>query len=123
MYSGHGRLCVCLSIAAFPHYCMDPDVSWGNSRGCHVVAYYLADLYLVHGFRCYDSIVPTAKCQPVLILALCLVLYFIVLLLLSLHVLCCKFIMFLKICSAVWQNKSSLLALTGPHFSVATSSE
>jgi len=30
MYSGHCRLCVCLSIAAFPHYCMDPDVSWGE---------------------------------------------------------------------------------------------
>jgi len=39
MYNGHGRLCVCLSIsvclsfAAFPHYCTDPDVSWGNGRG------------------------------------------------------------------------------------------
>jgi len=29
MYSGHGRLCVCLSLAAFPHYCTDPDVTWG----------------------------------------------------------------------------------------------
>jgi len=30
MYIGHARLCVCLlSIAAFPHYCMDPDVTWG----------------------------------------------------------------------------------------------
>ena len=25
-------LSVCLSLAAFPHYCMDPDVSWGNSK-------------------------------------------------------------------------------------------
>jgi len=24
---------VCLSLAAFPHYCTDPDVSWGNGRG------------------------------------------------------------------------------------------
>jgi len=24
---------VCLSVAAFPHYCMDPDVTWGNGRG------------------------------------------------------------------------------------------
>jgi len=24
---------VCLSLAAFPHCCMDPDVSWGNGRG------------------------------------------------------------------------------------------
>jgi len=33
MYIGHGRLCVCvcvcLSLVAFPHYCTDPDVTWG----------------------------------------------------------------------------------------------
>jgi len=34
MYSGHGRLCVCLSLAAFPHYCTDPDVTW-NGRRCY----------------------------------------------------------------------------------------
>ena len=33
MCIGHGCLCVCLSLAAFPHYCTDPDVSWGNGRG------------------------------------------------------------------------------------------
>ena len=37
MYSGHGRLCLCvcvgLSLTAFPHYCTDPDVTWGNDRG------------------------------------------------------------------------------------------
>jgi len=37
MYSGHGRTFVCLSVclflAAFPHYCTDPDVTWGNGRG------------------------------------------------------------------------------------------
>jgi len=27
----------------------------------------------VHGFRCYDNIVPNAKCQRVLVGALCLV--------------------------------------------------
>jgi len=32
MYSGHGRLCACLSLAAFPHYCTDPNVTWGNRR-------------------------------------------------------------------------------------------
>ena len=26
-------LCVCLSLAAFPHCCMDPDVTWRNGRG------------------------------------------------------------------------------------------
>jgi len=33
MYSGYGRLCVYLSLAAFPLYCMDPDVSWGMVGG------------------------------------------------------------------------------------------
>jgi len=33
VYNSHGRLCVCLSLAAFPHYCTDPDVTWGNGRG------------------------------------------------------------------------------------------
>ena len=33
IYIAHGRLCVCLSLAAFPHYCTDPDVSWENGRG------------------------------------------------------------------------------------------
>ena len=27
MYCGHARLCVCLSAAVRPHYCMDPDVT------------------------------------------------------------------------------------------------
>jgi len=29
MYCGHAHLCVCLSAAACPHYCTDPDVTWG----------------------------------------------------------------------------------------------
>jgi len=33
MYCGHARLCVCvclcLSAAVRPHYCTDPDVTWG----------------------------------------------------------------------------------------------
>jgi len=37
MYIGHVRLyvcvTVCLSLAAFPHYCTDPDITWGNGRG------------------------------------------------------------------------------------------
>jgi len=28
MYIGHGRLCVCLSLAAFAHYYTDPNVTW-----------------------------------------------------------------------------------------------
>jgi len=37
MYIGHGRLFVCLSLSAFPHYCSDPDVTCWNSRGCPLV--------------------------------------------------------------------------------------
>jgi len=36
MYIGHKTaICVsvCLSLAAFPHYCTDPDVTSGNGRG------------------------------------------------------------------------------------------
>jgi len=28
MYIGHDHLCVCLSLATFLQYCMDPDVTW-----------------------------------------------------------------------------------------------
>jgi len=63
MYIGHGRLCVCLSLAAFPHNCMDPDVTWGNGRGCPLFVHYWADLQSVHGFCCYDNIAQNAKCH------------------------------------------------------------
>jgi len=62
MCIGHGRLCVCVSVclsecfAVFPHYCTDPDVSWGNGKGCPVVVHCWADLQSVHGFRCYDNV-------------------------------------------------------------------
>jgi len=57
MYSGHGRLCICLSLclhalAAFSHYWTDPDVTWGNGRGCPQVVHYWSDLQSVHGFHC-----------------------------------------------------------------------
>ena len=75
MYSGHSRLCVsvCMSAAACPHYCTNADVTWSNGRGCPLVVHYWADLQSVHRFRCYDNIPPNAKCQRVLVLALCLV--------------------------------------------------
>jgi len=46
----HVCLCmyVCLSLAAFPHYCTDPDVTWGNGRRCPVVVHYWADLQSVN---------------------------------------------------------------------------
>jgi len=71
MYIGHGRLCVCLSIAIL-HYCTDPDVSWRNGRGCPLVVHYgrLCN-------RCTDFVAmttsPNSNCQRVLVLALCLV--------------------------------------------------
>jgi len=77
MYIGYGRLCVCvsvcLSLAAFRHFCTDPDVTWRNGSGFPLVVHYSAGLQSVHGFRCYDNIAPNAKCQRVLVLALCLV--------------------------------------------------
>ena len=33
-------LCVCLSVDAFPDYCTDPDVTWGNGRRCPLVVHY-----------------------------------------------------------------------------------
>ena len=46
---------VCLSTAACPHYCTDPDVTW-SGRGCPLVVHYWADLQSVHGMRCYGNI-------------------------------------------------------------------
>jgi len=43
---------ICLSLAAFPHYCTDPDVTRGNGRGCPLVLHHCADLQPVHEFRC-----------------------------------------------------------------------
>ena len=55
MYCGHARLCVCLSAAACPHYCTDPDVTWRSGRGCPLVVHYWADLKSVHGLHCYGN--------------------------------------------------------------------
>jgi len=65
----HVCVSVCVSLAAFPHYCTDPDVTCRDGRGCHLIVQYWVNLQSVHGFRCYDN----AKCQRVLVLALCLV--------------------------------------------------
>jgi len=75
MYIGHGRpVCVCLSLAAFPHYRTDSDVKLGgNGRRYPLVVHYWANLQSVHGFRYCDNIALNAKCRRVLVLALCLV--------------------------------------------------
>jgi len=82
MCIGYARLClcVCLSAAACPHYCTDPDVNWGNGRRCSIVVHCLADLRSMHRLRCYDidnvaprvlaigvhgSTAANAKCQRV----------------------------------------------------------
>ena len=44
-----------LFLAALPHYCTDPDVTWGNGRMCPLVVHYWADLQLLHGFHCDDN--------------------------------------------------------------------
>jgi len=64
---------VCLNLAAFPHYCTDSDVTWGNGTRCPLVVHCWAVLMLVNGFRYYDNLAPNTKCQRVLVLALGLV--------------------------------------------------
>ena len=49
MYISHMRLSACLSVAAFPHYCSDPDENWGMVR-VPLVVHYWADLQSVQGF-------------------------------------------------------------------------
>jgi len=48
-------LYVRLSEAACLYYCTDPDVTWGDGRGCPLVVHYWADLQLVHGLHCYGN--------------------------------------------------------------------
>jgi len=57
IYSGHARLHVSLSAATCPHYCTDPNVTWGNGKGCPLLVQHWADLQSVHGLCCYGSIV------------------------------------------------------------------
>ena len=73
VYWSNVSVCVCLSLAAFSHYCTDLDVTWGNGRGNPLVVHYWSDLQSVHWFHCYDNRAPNTKCKRVLVLALCLV--------------------------------------------------
>jgi len=71
MYCGHARLCVCLSVcvcvsvrasvAVRPHYCTDPDVTWGRGvvEAAPLVVHCWADLQSVHRLRCYGNITRT----------------------------------------------------------------
>jgi len=49
-------LSMCLSAAACPYYCTDPDVTWGSGRGCPLVVHHWEDLQSVHGIRSYGNI-------------------------------------------------------------------
>ena len=66
------RLPVCLSAAACPHYCTDPDVTWGvvgDAPSCAL----LGDLQSVRGLRCHGNIKRTRNVSEyMLVLALCL---------------------------------------------------
>ena len=46
---------VCLSAAACPHCCTNPDVTWGSGRGCPLVVHHWADLQSVRGLRRYGN--------------------------------------------------------------------
>ena len=46
---------VCLSVAVRPHYCTDPDVTWGHGGSCPLVVHYWADLQSGHGLHCYGN--------------------------------------------------------------------
>jgi len=70
------RVCesVCLSLAALPHYCTDPDVTWvmvGVPSSCALLSGFAigARVSLLWQHR------RNAKCQRVLVLALCLCLW------------------------------------------------
>ena len=68
-------VCLCACPRPCPHYCTDPDVTWGSGRGCPLVVQYWADLQSVHGLRCYGNITRTRNVSEyMLVLALCLVL-------------------------------------------------
>ena len=57
MYSGHARLCVCLSVPRrIPALLHGPGCNLGNGRRCPLVVHYWADLQSMHGFRGYDNI-------------------------------------------------------------------
>ena len=58
MYSGHGRLCVCLRVypSPHPHTTTRTRINFGHHTGCPPVVHYGADLQSMHGFRCYGNI-------------------------------------------------------------------
>jgi len=64
------RVSVCLSLAAFPHYCTDPDVTWGNGSGvpssCALIGRIGAQVLLLwqHSAECEISASACTRCMP-----------------------------------------------------------
>ena len=80
MYIGNRRRCVCLCVCLsvprrIPTLLHGSGCKLGNGMGCPLVVHHWADLQCVSRFRWYDNMAPNAKCQQVLVLALCLVFY------------------------------------------------
>ena len=74
MYSSHARLSVCLSAAACPHYCTDPDVTWGMVADTLPLVVQLLDGFAIGAWvALLWQHSANAKCRRVLVLALCLV--------------------------------------------------
>jgi len=48
-------------MAVRPHYCTDPDVTWGHGRGCPLVVHYWADLQSGHGLLWQHNANPSYK--------------------------------------------------------------
>jgi len=71
MYISHVRLSVCLSLsaAACPQYCMDPDVTRGNGRVCPDLCTIGRICNRCPGWQHNANV----KCRRALVLAVCLV--------------------------------------------------
>ena len=71
-------LCVCLSAAACQHYCANPDVTWRNGRACPRAWLCTIGRIFNQCMGFVDIMIlqqcPNAKCQRLLVLALCLIL-------------------------------------------------
>ena len=69
----HSSVCVCLSAAACPHYCMDPDVTSGKwymvPPSCALLGGFAISAHVA--LLCQHS--ANARCQRVFVLAVCLV--------------------------------------------------
>jgi len=67
MHIGYSRLCVCLSLAAFQHYCMDPDVTWWHDScalfGEFAIGAQVLVLYVCKLIALYTANASSAECE------------------------------------------------------------